>query len=104
MIRLIPQALALFALLSLSFFLGPDAYTEFLVKLTGYSGALQFGLAFTTYILGIVFLICLTIPNCRKALLVNKEKAIAVVLTIIICGYVFWGTYMLYSLSQATDL
>ncbi len=104
--KFLPQVLAIFAVVGLSFFHGPDVYTEFLVRrVTGYSGAFEIGLAFATYVAGIIFLLCLINPKARAAFLLNhKTNAVKTISTVIILGYVLWGSFMLYSFSQATDL
>ena len=106
MIKFIPQVLALFAVVSVSFFHGPDVYTEFLVReVTGYTGAFEISVALSTYVIGIIFLLCLIAPYTRRLILYGNEvKPIKVISAIVIFSYVCWGTFMLYSLSQATDL
>lgn len=105
MTKFILVILGLLSIVSMSFFNGPSFYTEFIVRTLGHDGAIIIGLSVITYVLGLIFLFFLTIPKLRKMLMPERKISPVQVFSVIaIACYVFYGSYMLYSLSQSTDL
>lgn len=105
MAKLILTTLGLLSLVSMSFLNGPRFYTGFIVRTLGHDGAIIIALSFITYVLGLIFLFFLTIPKFRRMLIFKRNiSAVQVISVMAIVGYVFYGSYMLYSLSQSTDL
>jgi len=89
----------------MSFFNGPSFYTGFIVRTLGNDGAIIIGISLITYVLGLIFLFFLTISKLRRMLISERKiSPVQVISVIAIVGYVFYGSYMLYSLSQSTDL